>query len=115
MIKIGDTEYTSFDDLFYDDNFMPPDRRAKIEQQTDLFGVFMDIRDKINLPPKAIKELDKVKDESVETLIGALFALACKYGIDYNFSVAPKNPRARKTTRRAGIVRSKAVKLPKEM
>jgi len=59
-IKIGDTNYTTFEDL-WDDSTLTPDEKASIQLKVELMGKLIEAREKRGLTQKALADLCGVK------------------------------------------------------
>jgi DNA-binding XRE family transcriptional regulator len=59
-MKIGETNYTTFEDL-WNDSILTPDEKANIQLKVELMGKLIEAREKRGLTQKALADLCGVK------------------------------------------------------
>ena len=98
-IKIGNTEFTEFDDLYSNPSVTPPAERAKIDFEVALIGKLIEAREAKGLSQKQLADLAGLKQPAIARLesmkatpqIDTLFKILEPLG--YTLAVVPNNPR----------------------
>ena len=96
-IKIGNTEYWEFDDLYNDPNITPPAERAKIEFEVALIGKLIEARERRGLSQRELADLAGLKQPAIARLesmkttpqIDTLFKILQPLG--YTLAIVPTN------------------------
>ncbi len=96
-IKIGNTEYSEFDDLYNDPNITPPAERAKIEFEVALIGKLIEARERRGLSQRELADLAGLKQPAIARLesmkttpqIDTLFKILQPLG--YTLAIVPTN------------------------
>ncbi|MFV0518483.1 MAG: helix-turn-helix domain-containing protein [Aminipila sp.] len=94
-IRIGNTDYTEFDDLYNDPNVTPPAERAKIDFEVALIGKLIEAREAKGLSQKQLADLAGLKQPAIARLesmkatpqIDTLFKILQPLG--YTLAVVP--------------------------
>ena len=95
MIKIGKTEYSTFDDLWNDESLLTPGEKSEIEFIVELIGKFIEAREAKGLTQKELAERAGIKQSAVARLermqaipqIDTLFKLLQPLG--YTLEIVP--------------------------
>ncbi|MBC3797383.1 helix-turn-helix domain-containing protein [Acetobacterium tundrae] len=101
-IKIGNEEFTEFNDLYDDPSFVSDSERAEIEFEVALIGKLIEAREKSGMSQKKLADLTGLKQPAIARLenlkaipkIDTLFKLLDPLG--YTLAIVPKEKR-RKT------------------
>ena len=64
-IKIKGTEYTTFDDIFNDENLLAPVEKDAINFEIELIGKFIEAREKKGISQKELSALSGVKQPAI--------------------------------------------------
>lgn len=96
-VKIGDTEYTEFNDLYHDETYMEPAEKATIDFEVELIGKVIEAREAKGLSQKQLAELAGLKQPAIARLesmkstpqIDTLFKVLQPLG--YTLKVMPKD------------------------
>lgn len=64
-LKIGKQEFTEFDDLYHDPDFIDPSEKAKIDFEVALIGKLIDARKEKGLSQKELAKLAGVKQPAI--------------------------------------------------
>ncbi|MFQ8599956.1 MAG: helix-turn-helix domain-containing protein [Oscillospiraceae bacterium] len=67
-IKIGNSEFTEFDDLYNDPDITPPAERAKIEFEVALIGKLIEARERRGLSQRELADLAGLKQPAIARL-----------------------------------------------
>lgn len=67
-IKIGDTNYTEFDDLYNDVEYIPAAEKAKIDFEVALIRKLIEAREKKGLSQKQLADLAGLKQPAIARL-----------------------------------------------
>lgn len=67
-IKIGNTEFTEFDDLYNNPDVTPPAERAKIEFEVALIGKLIEARERRGLSQRELADLAGLKQPAIARL-----------------------------------------------
>lgn len=67
-VKIGNTVYTEFDDLYNDPEFFSPADRAKIDFEVALIGKLIEAREEQGLSQKQLADLAGLKQPAIARL-----------------------------------------------
>lgn len=97
-IKIGNTNFTEFNDLYKDPNIAPPAERAKIDFEVALIGKLIEARESKGLSQKQLAELAGLKQPAIARLesmrsspqIDTLFKILHPLG--YTLTITPTEP-----------------------
>jgi len=95
MIKVGKTDYTTFDDLWNDKSLLTPSEKGEIDFIVGLIGKFIEAREAKGLTQKELAESAGIKQSAVARLermqaipqIDTLFKLLLPLG--YTLEIAP--------------------------
>ncbi|CDX03827.1 Helix-turn-helix [Desulfitobacterium hafniense] len=97
-VKIGNTNFTEFNDLHNDPNIVPPAERAKIDFEVALIGKLIEAREAKGLSQKQLADLAGLKQPAIARLesmkvtpqIDTLFKILHPLG--YTLAVVPVDP-----------------------
>lgn len=97
-IRIGNTDFTEFDDLYNDPSITPPAERAKIDFEVALIGKLIAAREAKGLSQKQLADLAGLKQPAIARLesmkatpqIDTLFKILQPLG--YTLAVVPNEP-----------------------
>ena len=67
-VKIGNTNFTEFNDLYNDPNIVPPAERAKIDFEVALIGKLIEARETKGLSQKQLADLAGLKQPAIARL-----------------------------------------------
>ena len=98
-IKIGNEEFTEFNDLYNDSDFLSDSERAEIEFQVALIGKLIEAREQCGMSQKQLADLTGLKQPAIARLenlkaipkIDTLFKLLDPLG--YTLAIVPKEKR----------------------
>lgn len=68
MKRIGNTEYTTFDDLWNDKEFVSEEERAKIEFEVSLIGRLIEARESKGITQHELAQMTGVKQSAIARL-----------------------------------------------
>ena len=68
MKKIGNTVYTTFDDLWSDPKFISEDEKARIKFEVELIGKFIEARESKGITQQQLAEMSGLKQSSIARL-----------------------------------------------
>lgn len=97
-VKIGNTNFTEFNDLYNDPSIVPPAERAKIDFEVALIGKLIEARETKGLSQKQLADLAGLKQPAIARLesmkatpqIDTLFKILQPLG--YTLAVVPAEP-----------------------
>jgi ribosome-binding protein aMBF1 (putative translation factor) len=97
-VKIGNTNFTEFNDLYNDPNIVLPAERAKIDFEVALIGKLIEARETKGLSQKQLADLTGLKQPAIARLesmkatpqIDTLFKILQPLG--YTLAVVPVEP-----------------------
>jgi DNA-binding XRE family transcriptional regulator len=97
MKKIGNTEYTTFDDLWNDKEFVSDEERSRIEFEVALIGKLIEAREGKGITQQELAKLSGVKQSAIARLesmkstpqIDTLFKILKPLG--YTLEIVPDN------------------------
>jgi DNA-binding XRE family transcriptional regulator len=97
MKKIGNTEYTTFDDLWSDKEFVSDEERSRIEFEVSLIGKLIEAREGKGITQQELAQLAGVKQSAIARLesmkstpqIDTLFKVLKPLG--YTLAIVPDN------------------------
>ncbi len=97
MKKIGNTEYTTFDDLWIDREFVSDEERSRIEFEVSLIGKLIEAREGKGITQQELAQLAGVKQSAIARLesmkstpqIDTLFKILKPLG--YTLAIVPDN------------------------
>ncbi|KAF5068306.1 helix-turn-helix domain-containing protein [Acetobacterium wieringae] len=95
-IKIGNEEFTEFNDLYNDSDFLSDSERAEIEFEVALIGKLIEAREQCGMSQKQLADLTGLKQPAIARLenlkaipkIDTLFKLLDPLG--YTLAIVPK-------------------------
>jgi DNA-binding XRE family transcriptional regulator len=95
-IKIGNEEFTEFNDLYNDSDFLSDSERAEIEFEVALIGKLIEAREECGMSQKQLADLTGLKQPAIARLenlkaipkIDTLFKLLDPLG--YTLAIVPK-------------------------
>lgn len=95
-IKIGNEEFTEFNDLYNDSDFLSNSERAEIEFEVALIGKLIEAREECGMSQKQLADLTGLKQPAIARLenlkaipkIDTLFKLLDPLG--YTLAIVPK-------------------------
>lgn len=95
-VKIGNEEFTEFNDLYNDPDFLSDSERAEIEFEVALIGKLIEAREKCGMSQKKLADLTGLKQPAIARLenlkaipkIDTLFKLLDPLG--YTLAIVPK-------------------------
>ena len=98
-IKIGNEEFTEFNDLYNDADFLSDSERAEIEFEVALIGKLIEAREQCGMSQKQLADLTGLKQPAIARLenlkaipkIDTLFKLLDPLG--YTLAIVPKEKR----------------------
>jgi len=68
MKKIGDTQYTTFDDVWNDNEFISEEERARIEFEVSLIGKLIEARESKGITQHDLAQMTGVKQSAIARL-----------------------------------------------
>lgn len=68
MKKIGNTEYTTFDDLWNDKEFISEEEKARIEFEVSLIGKLIEARENKGITQQELAQMAGVKQSAIARL-----------------------------------------------
>ena len=68
MKRIGNTEYTTFDDLWDDKEFVSEEERARIEFEVSLIGKLIEARESKGITQHELAQMTGVKQSAIARL-----------------------------------------------
>jgi len=68
MKKIGDTQYTTFDDVWNDNEFISEEEKAKIEFEVSLIGKLIEARESKGITQHELAQMTGVKQSAIARL-----------------------------------------------
>jgi DNA-binding XRE family transcriptional regulator len=68
MKKIGNTEYTTFDDIWNDTEFVSQEERARIEFEVSLIGKLIEARESKGITQHELAQMTGVKQSAIARL-----------------------------------------------
>lgn len=97
MKKIGNTEYTTFNDLWNDKDFVSEEEKARIEFEVSLIGKLIEARENKGLTQQELAQMAGVKQSAIARLesmkstpqIDTLFKILKPLG--YTLAIVPDN------------------------
>lgn len=97
MKKIGNTEYTTFDDLWNDKEFVSDEKRSRIEFEVSLIGKLIEAREGKGITQQELAQMAGVKQSAIARLesmkstpqIDTLFKILKPLG--YTLAIVPDN------------------------
>ena len=97
MRKIGNTEYTTIDDLWKDKEFVSDEERARIEFEVSLINMLIDARENKGITQQELAQMAGVKQSAISRLesmkatpqIDTLFKILKPLG--YTLAIVPDN------------------------
>ncbi len=97
MKKIGNTEYTTFDDLWNDKEFVSEEEKARIEFEVSLIGKLIEARENKGITQQELAQMAGVKQSAIARLesmkstpqIDTLFKILKPLG--YTLAIVPDN------------------------
>jgi len=97
MKKIGNTEYTTFDDLWNDKEFLSDEERARIEFEVSLIGKLIEARENKGITQQKLARITGIKQSAIARLesmkatpqIDTLFKILKPLG--YTLAIVPDN------------------------
>jgi len=95
MKKIADTEYTTFNDLWNNDNLLGEEEKAKIEFEVSLIGKIIEARESRGITQEQLAKMTGLKQSAIARLenmnvtpkIDTLFKILKPLG--YKLSIVP--------------------------
>ena len=97
MKKIGNTEYTTFDDLWSNKEFLSDEERARIEFEVSLIGKLIEARESKGITQQELARMAGIKQSAIARLesmkatpqIDTLFKILKPLG--YTLAIVPDN------------------------
>jgi DNA-binding XRE family transcriptional regulator len=97
MKKIGSTEYTTFDDLWNNDQFVNQEEKARTEFEVSLIGKLIEARESKGITQHELAQMAGVKQSAIARLesmkstpqIDTLFKILKPLG--YTLAIVPDN------------------------
>jgi len=97
MKKIGNTEYTTFDDLWNNKEFLSDEERARIEFEVSLIGKLIEARESKGITQQELARMAGIKQSAIARLesmkatpqIDTLFKILKPLG--YTLAIVPDN------------------------
>lgn len=68
MKKIGDTQYTTFDDIWNDNELISEEERARIEFEVSLIGKLIEARESKGITQHELAQMTGVKQSAIARL-----------------------------------------------